>query len=317
MRIKKGKKRKEILLFPPSLEEMIREDAIVRLIDAFVDSLDMESHGFEVSHVNKHQAGASQYANSDLLKIYLYGYINRTHSSRQLERCCQINIEVMWLLNGLAPGHVTIANFRKNNPKGLKQVFRTYNRFLQEQGLFGKKTIAVDSSKFSAQNSRKNNFNDASVERHLKHIDKKTEEYMALLDQVDQEDSRQLSSTQVTEKLQKLAQRKNKYKKLKEELEIARDLGEKQISIVDRDARLMTSRGSKSLVCYNIQSAVDDKNYLIVHNKVTNTGDQNALYEMASSAKIELQIDQIDALADTGYDTGERGGPADRRRRQR
>ena len=143
MRIKKGNKRKETLLFPPSLEEMIQEDAIVRLIDAFVESLDIESHGFEVIHKNKHQPGAPQYAPSDLLKIYLYGYINRTRSSRQLERCCQINLEMMWLINGLAPGHVTIANFRKGNFQGLKQVFRTYNRFLQDQGLFGKKAIGV------------------------------------------------------------------------------------------------------------------------------------------------------------------------------
>jgi len=305
MRIKKSNKRREILLFPPSLEELIPEQSVVRLIDAFVDSLDIESHGFEIIHKSKHQAGAPQYAPSDLLKIYLYGYINRTRSSRQLEGCCQINIEMMWLINGLTPGHVTIANFRKSNPNGLKQVFRTYNLFLQNQGLFGKKAIGVDSSKFSAQNSRRNNFNDTTIERHQKYIDKKTEEYIALLDQTDQEESQQLSSAQIKEKLEQLSHRKNKYNKLKEQLDKAKKHGEKQISTVDPDARLLTSLGSKGQVSYNIQSAVDDKNYLIVHNEVTNTGDQNALHKMASTAKEELQTDHIDALADTGYDTGE------------
>jgi transposase len=305
MRIKKSSKRRELLLFPPSLEELIPEESIVRLIDAFVDSLDMESHGFRIIHKDKHQAGAPQYAPSDLLKIYLYGYINRTRSSRQLERCCQINIEMMWLVNGFTPGYVTIANFRKNNPNGLKKVFRTYNLFLQDEGLFGKKTIAVDSSKFRAQNSKKNNFNEASIERHQKYIDQKTEEYLALLDQTDGAENQQQSVTQIKEKLEQLSERKSKYNRLKKELEKAKQDGEKQISTIDADARLLSSRGNKGQIGYNLQSAVDGENYLIVHNEVTNTRDQNALYKIASSAKEELQIDQIDTLADTGYDTGE------------
>ena len=305
MRIKKSNKRREILLFPPSLEEVISEESTVRLIDAFVDSLDMESHGFEIFHKSKHEAGAPQYAPSDLLKIYLYGYINRTRSSRQLERCCQINIEMMWLINGLTPGHVTIANFRKNNPKGLKQVFRTYNSFLQNEGLFGKKTVAIDSSKFRAQNSKRNNFNDASLQRHQNYIDKKVEEYLGLLDQTDGEENQQQSITQIKAKLEQLAERKSKYNELKEKLNEAKKDGDKQISIIDADARLLTSLGSKGQVVYNIQSAVDDENYLIVHNEVTNTGDQNALHKIAASAKSGLQVDQLDTLADTGYDTGE------------
>ena len=209
MRVKKSNKRREILLFPPSLEEMIGEDNIARLIDAFVDHLDIESHGFEIRSKNKHEAGAPQYAPSDLLKIYLYGYINRTRSSRRLERCCQINIEMMWLINGLTPGYVTIANFRKNNSKAFKQVFRTYNRFLNDQDVFGKKTIGVDSSKFRAQNSKKNNFNEATIERHQKYIDKKTEEYLALLDQTDQKENQEQSSTQIKEKLVQLSEKIN------------------------------------------------------------------------------------------------------------
>jgi transposase len=305
MRLKKSNKRREILLFPPRLEEMIGEDNIVRLIDAFVDHLDIESHGFEIRSKNKHEAGAPQYAPSDLLKIYLYGYINRTRSSRRLERCCQINIEMMWLINGLTPGYVTIANFRKNNSKAFKQVFRTYNRFLNGQDVFGKKTIGVDSSKFRAQNSKKNNFNEATIERHQKYIDKKTEEYLALLDQTDQKENQEQSSTQIKEKLDQLCERKNKYNKLKTQLDEVTDAGEKQISTIDPDARLLTSLASKGIVGYNLQSVVDDKNYLIVDNEVTNATDQNALHKMASNAKDLLQVDHIEVLADSGYNTGE------------
>lgn len=280
MRIKKGNQRGEILLFPPSLEEIISEESVVRLIDCFVDHLDIESHGFEIKHKNKHEAGAPQYAPSDLLKIYLYGYINRTRSSRRLERCCQVNIEMMWLINGLTPGYVSIANFRKNNPKALKQVFRTYNRFLDNQGLFGKKTIAVDSSKFRAQNSKRNNFNEKTIERHQEYIDKKIDEYLKLLKQSDQKESQEKSATQIKEKLEILNERKHKYDKLKRQFDQLKEEGENQISTIDPDARLLTSLGNKGTVGYNIQSVVDSENCLIVENEVTNERDQNALHSM-------------------------------------
>jgi transposase len=305
MRVKKSNKRREILLFPPSLEEMIWDDNIVRLIDLFVDHLDLESHGFIMRRKNKHEAGPPQYAPSDLLKIYLYGYYNRTRSSRRLERCCQINIEMMWLINGLTPGYVTISNFRKDNPKAFKQVFRTYNRFLDGRDLFGKTTIAVDSSKFRAQNSKKNNYSDSTIERNQKHIDKKTEEYLALLDQTDQKENQEQSSRLIKEKLVQLSERKEKYNKLKAELEDAKQAGQKQISTIDADARLLTSLGSKGIVGYNVQCVVDDKNSLIVDNEVTNQGDQNALHKMANNAKELLQVDHIKVLADSGYDSGE------------
>ena len=305
MRVKKSNKRREILLFPPSLEEMIEKDSMVRLIDVFVDHLDLESHGFKMRSKNKHEAGAPQYAPSDLLKIYLYGYSNRTRSSRRLERCCQINIEMMWLINGFTPGYVTISNFRKNNPKAFKQVFRTYNRFLDGQDLFGKTTIAVDGSKFRAQNSKKNNFSDSTIERNQKHIDKKTEEYLALLDQTDEKENQEQTSKLIKEKLEQLSERKEKYNKLKAELEEVKEAGQKQISTIDSDARLMTSIGSKGVVGYNLQSVVDDKNYLIVDNELTNEGDQNALHKMANSAKELLQVKHIEVLADSAYDVGE------------
>jgi transposase len=277
----------------------------VRLIDAFVDILDIERLGFTIRHKEKSDPGAPEYHPADLLKIYIYGYINRTRSSRQLERCCKINIEMMWLTNGLTPGYVTIANFRKNNPKALKQVFQAYNRFLQDEDLFGKETIAVDGAKISAQNSKKNNFSDKIIERHQKYIDKKASSYLALLDQTDEGANELMSNDEINEKLEQLAKRKTHYNNLQLQLNEAKKAGEKQISTTDSDARLFTSIGTKGEVAFNLQSAVDDKHKLIVYNEITNKIDTNALYQAASQAKKQLQVDQINVLADTGYDTGE------------
>lgn len=305
MRVKKLYERQELVLFPGGLEEKIGADNEVRLIDAFVDALDIESGGFTIHHKKKSDPGAPEYHPADLLKMYIYGYINRTRSSRQLERCCRINIEMMWLINGLTPGHVTIANFRKNNPSAFKQVFRAYNRFLQGQDLFGKETIAVDGAKIRAQNSKKNNFSDKTIERHQIYIDKKTTEYLALLEQNDQQDKALISKNEISEKLEQLSERKKHYNNLQAQLDKAKEKGEKQISTIDRDARLFSSIGSKGEIAFNLQSAVDDKHKLIVHNQVTNKIDINALYEVASEAKRQLQAGKIDVLADTGYDTGE------------
>jgi len=305
MRIKRGTNRREKLLFPPSLEEKIESDNIIRLIDAFVDYLDLVNLGFTINNKKNHEPGAPQYHPSDLLKLYLYGYLNRTRSSRRLKKLCEVNLEVMWLLNSLTPGHVTIANFRKDHPESLKQVFIKYNEFLNNQDLFGKETIAIDGSKFRGQNSRKNNYNDKAIDRHEKYLDKKMEEYLALLDREDESEDQHLSRDQIKEKLEVLKERKTKYSILKDRLEEQKKEGQKQISTMDPDARLLGSSGSKGILGYNLQSCVDDKHCLIVTNELTNTSDQNALYDMASGGKKILGTDKVDALADSGYDTGE------------
>lgn len=298
-------KRKERLLFPASLDEKITSDNIVRLIDAFVDSLDIESLDFVIRHKSKSAPGAPEYHPADLLKIYIYGYINRTRSSRQLEQCCKVNIEMMWLFNGLSPGHVIISNFRKSNPSSLKQVFRVYNRFLQGEDLFGSETIAVDGAKIRAQNSKKNNFSDKSIERHQTYLDNKTDEYLALLNHSDEQAIDLVSRDKVTNRLEELAKRKDDYNNLQAQLNEAKEQGDNQISTIDKDARLFTSVGVKGEVAFNLQSVVDSKHKLIIHNEITNKLDTNALYEMMSKAKDILQVDHINALADTGYDTGE------------
>jgi transposase len=306
MRVKKLYERQELFLFPGSLEEKIATDNEVRLIDTFVDALDIESGGFIIHHKKKSDPGAPEYHPADLLKIYIYGYLNRTRSSRQLERCCKINIEMIWLINGLTPGYVTIANFRKNNPKALKRVFRVYNRFLQGEDLFGKETIAVDGAKFRAQNSKKNNFSDKTIQRHQTYLDKKTAKYLVLLDQSDEQANELISKNEISKKLEQLSERKKHYNNLQAQLNKAKEEeGEKQISTIDREARLFTSIGNKGEIAYNLQSAVDAKHKLIVHNEITNKVDTNALYEVASQAKQQLQVDDINVLADTGYDTGE------------
>ena len=303
MRTKNGKIREEILLFPRSLEEFIGADNIVRLVDVFVDVLNLKDLGFSMKAKKKCEPGAPSYAYKDLLKIYLYGYLNQTSSTRQLEKMCQVNIEVMWLINGLKPGHVTINSFRRENPLGLKKVFRAYNRFLDTQGLFGKETIAVDGSKFRAQNAKRNNHSDRSLKLKEAYLEKKYEEYLALLDKTDKEENPNLSKSKIEKRLEELNDRKQKCEKLKANLAEAKEKGELQISTTDPDARKMRVPNRGVDICINVQSAVDDKHCLIADFQATNKDDKNALSQIAIRVKKEYKIDKLNALADAGYYT--------------
>ena len=303
MRTKNGKSREEILLFPPSLEQFVGADNIVRLIDAFVDVLNLKDFGFIMNPKKKHEPGAPSYACGDLLKIYLYGYLNRTTSSRQLEKMCQVNVEVMWLINGLQPRHMTINNFRKENPKGLKEVFRAYNRFLDTQQLYGKETIAVDGSKFRGQNARKNSHNERSLKQKEAYLEKQYEEYFALLDKSDKEDSTIQSKNELEQYLAHLDSRKQKCEKLKIDLAKAKEKGDLQISTTDPDVRKMKVPNYGVDMCVNVQSAVDDKHCLIAGFEVTSKDDKNALSQVAIQVKKEFKVDKLTALADAGYYT--------------
>ncbi len=176
MRYITGKDHRQSSLFPISLEDAIEKDNPVRAIDTFVNGLDMEKLGFKVHFPEN---GRPAYRPGTLLKLYIYGYMNRTRSSRQLEKECGRNIEVMWLVEGLAPDHNTIGNFRRDNPKAIKKVFRATVRIARNFGLLGRVLIAGDSTKLRAQNSKKNNYNQKKIDRH---IDKKPEEYQGLLE---------------------------------------------------------------------------------------------------------------------------------------
>lgn len=297
MSFQKGNDREQTLLFPVSLEEMITKEHPVRIIDLFIQTLDLQKLGFFSSAPASE--GRPAYDPKDLLKLYLYGYLNRIRTSRLLERECLRNVEVMWLLKGLKPCFRTIAGFRSMNSEGLKNLFRHFVLLMKNWNLVAGETIAIDSTKFRAVNSKKNNFNPRKIERQLNYIDNKIEEYLVELTLADEQE---LDSTEITQNILTQLSRQEKYLKIKQKLE---ESGEDQISTTDPDARSMILHGSVIEVAYNVQTAVDDKNKLIVHYDVTNDNDRKALHGVALETKQILGKDEITVLADKGYHNAE------------
>ena len=297
MGFQNGIDREQTILFPVSLEEMIPKEHPVRIIDLFIQTLDLQKLGF-ISSVPAAE-GRPAYDPKDLLKLYLYGYLNRIRTSRLLERECLRNMEVMWLLKGLKPCFRTIAGFRSANPEGLKNLFRYFVQVMKNWNLVAGETIAIDSSKFRAVNSKKNNFNPRKIERQLNYIDNKIEEYLVELTLADEQE---LDSTEITQNILTQLSRQEKYLEIKQKLE---ESGEDQISTTDPDARSMILHGSVIEVAYNVQTAVDDKNKLIVHYDVTNDNDRKALHGVALETKQILGKDEITVLADKGYHNAE------------
>lgn len=293
MKYIQGKDRSQIALFPISMEASIDPNHEIRLIDLFVDSLDMEKMGFSLNQIEN---GRPAYHPKDLLKLYIYGYLNRIRSSRELEKETKRNIEVMWLLKGLTPDHNTISNFRRDHPKSIKKVFRATVEMAKNFDLIGGKLIAGDSTKLRAQNSKKNNFNPKKIERHLEYIETKLSEYESQLSEND-EDNRKL----IEQEIEKHESRKQAYKKLKQELE---ESGETQISTSDPESRQMITRNNITEVAYNIQSTVDAKNNIPIDYKVTNENDSKAMGKMLFRAKTILGSNEFTALYDKGYHTG-------------
>src|SRR5690606_4447439 len=228
-----GKDRGQIEMF--SLEQVIGQDNEVRLIDLFVGSLALADFGFKTHFVDN---GRPAYHPSDLLRLFIYGYLNRIRSSRQLEKECTRNIELMWLMKGLVPDHNTIANFRKNNPKAIRKIFHTTVSLAKNFELIGGKLLAGDSTKLRAQNSKKNNFNAKKIERHVAYIDDKLDEYSAVLASEDKDLSED-EKKQINDKINKHQQHKKKYESYKKQLD---DTGEVQISTSDPDSRQMITR---------------------------------------------------------------------------
>ncbi len=297
MSFQKGIDREQTLLFPVSIEEMIPKEHPVRIIDLFIGTLDLQKLGF--IEAGSAVEGRPAYDPKDLLKLYLYGYLNRIRTSRLLERECERNVEVMWLLKGLKPCFRTIAGFRSTNSEGLKNLFRHFVQVMKKWNLVAGETIAIDSSKFRAVNSKKNNFNPRKVERQLKYIDNKIEEYLIELTLADEQDR---SSTEINQDILTQLGRQEKYLEIKRRLE---ESGEDQISTTDPDARSMILHGSVIEVAYNVQTAVDEKNKLIVHYDVTNDNDKKALHGVALETKQILDKEEIAVLADKGYHNAE------------
>lgn len=295
-----GQDRTQAHLFPISLEDSIDQDSEVRFIDLFVDSLTLNNYGFKIEFTEN---GRPAYHPSDLLKLYIYGYLNKMRSSRDLEKACKINIEVMWLLKTLHPDHNTISNFRRDNPKAIKKVFRSTVQLAKHFKLIGGKLIAGDSTKLRAQNSKKNNFNPKKIERHLTYIDNQLERHNKELAASDGD-----AKKEIQREISKHQNRKETYHNLSKQLE---ESGEKQVSTSDPQSRQMITRNNITEVAYNIQSTVDSKHCLPIDYKVTNTNDSKAMGNMLQRSKTILRSNDFTALYDKGYHTGSEFKAAD------
>jgi len=288
-----GFDRKQAALFPQYIDEIIAEDAPVRLIDLFVESLDLKQLGFVQN--GKSDNGRPAYHPKDLFKLYIYGYLNRIRTSRLLERECQRNIEVIWLLHGLTPCFRTIAGFRSENPQAFRNTFTHFVRHLNKAGLIGGETIAIDSSKFRAVNSKKNNYTQDKIERHLNYIDDKVKQYLTELEENDLSDDEEEA---IRNKISKQRLHRRKYKRIEK---MIRESGGDQVSTTDPEARTMVLHGNVVEVSYNIQTAVDEKHKLVVEYEPTNTNDIKALLNTAVKAKEACGVKEIKVLADKGY----------------
>lgn len=293
-----GESREQITLFPEVVDDYISAENPVRFIEAFVDGLDMVGLGFEKAAPN--EMGRPGYDPRDLLKLYLYGYLNRVRTSRRLEIEAGRNLELMWLMRKLRPDFKTIADFRKENTKALKKVFREFTAICKKVELFGGDLVAVDGSKFRASNSRKRNYSAAKLKNLIRKADERIEEYLRELDQGDEQEgeSKPASVEELKKKIEELKKIREEYKETEQKL---KESGEKQISLTDPDARLMKS-AQGTHVCYNVQIAVDNKHKMIAAMELTNEGnDQHQLSSIAVQAKEELGVEEIEVVTDMGY----------------
>ena len=288
-----GLNRTQAVLFSQSLDEIIDADNEVRIIDLFVDSIDLAQFTFQLKSSTE---GRPPYHPKDLLKLFVYGYLNSVRSSRALEKECKRNVEVMWLLHQLVPDHNTISNFRRDNEKAIRKVFRHTVSIAKQFDLIGGKLIAGDSTKLRAQNSKKNNFNEAKITQHLEYIDRRLDEYNQALETADEENRKVIQ-----EQIEKQKARKHKYNKLSEEL---LQSGQPQISTSDPDSRQLLIRNHITEVAYNVQTTVDEKNKITLDYKVTNENDSKAMGPMLRRAKTILGHGGFTALYDKGYHTG-------------
>lgn len=294
-----GENRNQLTLFPESINDYITEDNVVRVIDVYVDQIDVVAYKFTFAHCPN--IGRPPYSPQVMLKLYIYGYLNRIRSSRRLEHEAKRNVELMWLLGKLAPDFKTIADFRKNNKKSLVKIFKDFTRLCRDWDLFGKELVAVDGSKFKASNSKKNNYSKKKLQRHLKYIDEKIKGYLKELEENDiaEQDEWKPSTKEIKEKIEKLKERKEKYEGFEKELE---ESGENEISTTDPDARLMSNNNNNVDVSYNVQTAVDSKHKLIVAFKVTmQPNDFGQLSPMALTVKDFFGVNLLDILGDKGY----------------
>lgn len=282
-----------------SLEDSIESDNSVRFVDAFIDSLDLIKLGFKTKTLKKE--GRPSFETPVFMKLYLYGYLNGIRSCRKLERECKRNIEVQWLLCGMNPNYHSISDFRKDNPDALRQLFRMFVAFLKDIDLVSGEIIAIDGTKVRASNSKKANYSEKKLERHISYIDNKVEEYMKELEASDQDEDLAGAVSGMVYKIEKIKGRKKYYQQLQSKLQ---DSGDTQISTTDPDARALLVQGQVVEVSHNTQAAVDAKHNLVVATHTINQNDRNALTAIALEAKENLSVPGYVALVDKGYHNG-------------
>ncbi len=300
-RFVEGLDRGQSTLFPECLGDWVGEDNAVRVIEAFVEALDLGELGF--SGVDPKATGRPSYHPSVLLKLYIYGYLNRVQSSRRLEREAGRNVEVMWLTGRLVPDHKTIADFRKDNGPAIRKVCAQFVMLCRRLGLLAEASVAIDGSKFKAVNNRDRNFTAAKMKRRREQIETSVARYLQQLDSADRQEPSEALAMRTTRLKEKLAKLKEEMERL-EGLEAQRqEAPDQQISLSDPDARSMATSGRGSgTVGYNVQAAVDTKHHLIVTHEVVNVGNDRAqLSAMAKKAKATLEADELDVVADRGY----------------
>jgi transposase len=298
-----GESRNQITLMPACLDDYIDADNPVRVIDLFVDELDLAALGFEGTTAAA--TGRPGYHPALLLKIYIYGYLNRIQSSRRLERETQRNVELMWLTGQLSPDFKTIADFRHDNGKGIRNVCKRFVALCRQLKLFSQAIVAIDGSKFKAVNNRDKNFTPHKLEQRMKQIDESIERYLNALDTADR--------TQPADLETRTAHLQEKLSKLKAQMQYLRDIEQqlrqqpdKQLSQTDPDARSMATSGrGTGMVGYNVQTSVETQHHLIVAHEVTNLGyDRTQLTKMALQSREALAVKDMEAIADRGYYKG-------------
>jgi transposase len=301
-RFVEGSQREQGDLFPSHLEDFIDEDNQARVVDAFVEALDLRELGFE--GVTPSATGRPGYHPSVLLKIYVYGYLNRIQSSRRLEREAQRNIELMWLTGRLAPDFKTIADFRRDNGQPIRKVCRQFVLLCRQVGLLGESLVAIDGSKFKAVNNRDKNFTSAKMARKVAEIEASIERYLGELDKTDREEP-EVGTVKSSRLKDKIAAMKAQLTQLDSVQDRLAGSPDGQVSLVDPDARSMKTRGG-GIVGYNVQSAVEVKHHLIVAHEVTNVGsDRTQLHDMSIQARVAMGHEDISVVGDRGYYNGE------------
>ena len=299
-----GGGRFQVTLLPEALDDYVGEDNPVRAVDAFVEELDLAGLGF--GRAEPAETGRPAYHPADLLKIYIYGYLNRIPSSRRLEREAQRNVELMWLAGRLAPDFKTIADFRRDNGEAIRKVCREFVELSRQLGLFGDAVVAIDGSKFKAVNNRDKNFTPHKLQARMQQLEESIARYLNELDRADREPA-SVPAARVSHLKEKIATVKSQARRLRGIARQLQDAPDQQVSLTDPDARSMATSGrGTGIVGYNVQAAVDTTHHMIVAHEVTNLGhDRSQLTAMSTLARDAIGGESLTVLADRGYFDGE------------